>query len=162
MPTLLIFEEIQRTGNKAVFSIATPSHLAVLKLAYKVGIISSLGSFITRITESSSWLHAGAPKIQTPHQRALSRHYLNSGNLAAMTTALGNLFHAQSPSSEEEEMKFQRPKIYEEPFPAPHHSLSKFSITSNLHLPSFKATAFCRITITSCKNLIFFLFVLSL
>ena len=112
MPTLLIFEEIQRTGNKAVFSIATPSHLAVLKLAYKVGIISSLGSFITRITESSSWLHAGAPKIQTPHQRALSRHYLNSGNLAAMTTALGNLFHAHHPL---EQNLFLKPSFHRSP-----------------------------------------------
>lgn len=43
----------------------------------------------TRIIESSSWFHIGPPKNWTVCLRALSRCFLNSGKLVAVTTTLG-------------------------------------------------------------------------
>lgn len=45
-----------------------------------------------RICESDCWLHTGPSKNQSIRLRALSRCLLNSGKLAAMTSALGRLF----------------------------------------------------------------------
>ena len=46
----------------------------------------------TKIIKSNSWLHTGLPKIQTLCLRMLSKCFLNSGRVSAMTTALRSLF----------------------------------------------------------------------
>ena len=54
-------------------------------------------SWVGKIIYSSFWLHMGSPKIQTIFLRALSKCFLNSSRMSAMTTALGSLFHAHHP-----------------------------------------------------------------
>jgi len=46
----------------------------------------------TKIIKSNSWLHTGLPKIQTLCLRTLSKCFLNSGRVSAVTTALRSLF----------------------------------------------------------------------